>query len=407
MPEEAHTIIKEHFTATPVGVEKILVTEAYGRVLAEDVVSRLDVPSFSRSKVDGYAVSSADTFGAEEHQPVTLKVLGHISAGSYPRLKVKRGAAAGIATGAPIPTGADAVVMVEFTSREGNMVKIYRPVAPNANILERGFDIKAGETILKFQQLSASDLGVLSAIGLKEVKVFKKPKVAVISTGDEVVEPSKPLPSAKVYDVNRSTIAASVSICGCKPIIFGIVRDDPAALKHNLKKALTKAEVVITSGATSVGVEDYMPKILNELGKPGVIVGGLATKPGKPTNVAVVNGKPVFALPGHPASGLIVFNLLVRPVLCKMAGLPAEVSEPKVLAKAAARIFPEKGRRTYMTVRLERGLNGELLAHPIPAESGAITTLAKADGFIEIPETREFIEKDEKVVVHLLRAKSF
>jgi len=403
MPEEAMKVIQKNFRAIPVGIETISTADAYGRVLTENIVSSVDVPPFDRSKVDGYAVVSSDTFKANELKPVKLKVSGHVSAGEVSRLKVKRGFTVEIATGAPLPRGADAVVMLENAHREDDGVEIYRSVTPGENVLRRGFDIKLGEVALReSQQIGVRELGVLAAIGLTKIKVVKQPRVAVISTGNELVEPGKSLSQAKIYDINRSTIATSVSECGCKPIIFDIIRDDVNIIKSSLKKALKVSDIVITSGATSAGVEDVIPSILNELGKPGVIVGGLSTKPGKPTTVAVVNGKIIFALPGHPTSALTVFNLLVRPLLRRTAGLSPEAREFLVEAQAAVRIFSAKGRRTYATVRLERTSSGKFLAYPIPSESGAITTLAKADGFIEIPETREFVEKGELVRVHLL-----
>lgn len=405
-PEEAEETIQKNFRAIPVGVEVVSTDDAYGRVLAEDIVSKLDVPPFDRSKVDGYAVKSLDTFRADELKPITLKILGHVSAGEVSYLKVRRGCTVELATGAPLPEGSDAVVVLEDAHREDDKVKIFRSAAPGENVLKKGFDIKRGELVLrKFQQITVRELGVMAAIGLTKVKVFKQPRVAVISTGNELIEPGKPLPQAKIYDINRSTLTASISECGCIPVIFGIMKDNPREIKRSLEKALTTTDFVITSGSTSAGVEDVLPKILNELGKPGVVVGGLSTKPGKPTTIAVLNGKMAVALPGHPSSALIVFDLLVRPILRKMGGLTTETQGFTVSAKAATRIFPAKGRRTYAPVRLVKDSFGELVAYSIPAESGAITTLAKADGFIEIPETREFIEKGEKVEVHLLGQK--
>lgn len=405
-PEEAEKAIQKNFRAIPVGVEVISTGEAYGRVLAEDIVSTLDVPPFDRSKVDGYAVRSSDTFRANELQPIALKILGHVSAGDVSHLRVRQGCTVEIATGAPLPKGADAVVLLEDSHRDGDSVKIFHSVAPGENVLNKGFDIKFGEPILKkFKQITVRELGVMAAIGLAKVKVFKKPRVAVISTGNELIEPGKPLPKAKIYDINRSTLTASIFECGCIPVIFGIIKDNSREIKSSLEKALKTTDFVITSGSTSAGIEDVLPKILNELGKPGVIVEGLSAKPGKPTTIAALNGKMAFALPGHPSSALIIFDLLVSPILRKMAGLITETKGFTVSAKAAARIFSAKGRRTYAPVRLVKNPLGELVAYSIPAESGAITTLAKADGFIEIPETREFIEKGEKVEVHLLGQK--
>lgn len=402
---EAEKTIQKNFKAIPVGIEVITTPEAYGRVLAEDLVSTLDVPPFDRSKVDGYAVRSSDTFRANELHPIRLKVLGHVSAGDVSPLKVRQGYTVEIATGAPIPKGADAVVLLENSHREDDRVKIFHSVTPSENVLKKGFDIKSGELILKkFKQITVRELGVIAAIGLIKVKVFKKPRVAVISTGNELIEPGRQLPKAKIYDINQSTLTASIFECGCTPVIFGIIKDNLKEIQRSLEKALKTTDAVITSGSTSAGIEDVLPKILNELGKPGIIVEGLSAKPGKPTTIAALNGKIAFALPGHPTSALIIFDLLVSPILHKLAGLITE-TRFTVSAKVATRIFSAKGRRTYAPVRLVKNASDELVAYSISAESGAITTLAKADGFIEIPETREFIEKDEKVEVHLLGQK--
>lgn len=402
-PEEAEKTIQKNFKAIPVGVEVISTDEAYGRVLAEDIVSMLDVPPFDRSKVDGYAVRSSDTFRADELTPITLKILGHVSAGDISHLGVRQGCSVEVATGAPLPKGANAVVLLENAHREDDTVKIFHSVAPSENVLKKGFDIKLGEPVLKkSQQITVRELGVMAAIGFNKVKVFKRPRVAIISTGNELIEPGRPLPQAKIYDINMRTLTASISECGGIPVILGIIKDNSKEIKHSLEKALKTTDFVITSGATSAGVEDVLPKILNDLGNPGVIVEGLATKPGKPTTVAVLNGKIVFSLPGHPSAALIIFDLLVHPILRKMTGLITKPRGFTISTRAATRIFPTKGRRTYAPVRVVKNSNGELVAYPIPIESGAITTLAKADGFIEIPETREFIEKGEKVEVRLL-----
>ncbi|MBO3754368.1 MAG: molybdopterin biosynthesis protein, partial [Candidatus Brockarchaeota archaeon] len=304
-------------------------------------------------------------------------------------------------TGAPLPAGADAVVMLEHTTVSADKVKIYRPVAPGENVLRAGADIKAKEVVLKkMQHLGARELGVLAAIGMPAVMVYKKPRVSILSTGGELVKPGKPLEPGKIYDINQSTLVASVIECNCEPIPLGIIPDDPQGMKSTLKNALIVADVVITSGATSAGAEDILPQILNELGKPGVIVWGLATKPGKPTTVAVINGKPVFALPGHPTSALTIFLLLVRPFLLRAAGF--QLKQP-IITKAhlGAKVFSAAGRTTFIPVKLVSKGEGETIAQPIPSESGAITTLASADGFIVIPSNIQFIEQGEVVEVHL------
>jgi putative molybdopterin biosynthesis protein len=239
---------------------------------------------------------------------------------------------------------------------------------------------------------------------MTEITVYKRPRVAIISTGAEIIEPGKPLPTGKIYDINAYALGAAVLECGGEPLSLGIVEDENYKIREALKKALSTADLVITSGGVSVGPTDIIPKVLNTLGKPGVIVYGMAIKPGKPATIAVIKGRPVFSLPGNPASALLVFHLFVRPVLLGMTGRQTE--EPETLrAIAATRMFAARGRRTFVTVRLTKDKTGKFVASPVPLGlSGAITTLSKADGFIEIREDQQFIDEGEEVIVHLLKS---
>ncbi|KPV62238.1 MAG: molybdopterin biosynthesis protein MoeA [Candidatus Bathyarchaeota archaeon BA2] len=406
-PEEARQILKKSFSPKPVGVERVPLFEAHDRVLAEDITAPIDVPPFDRSTVDGYAVKAVDTFGADEDRPVALKFCGQVTIGEPPNIVVENGMTIEIATGAPLPKGADAVVMVECSIRRNDTIFIHRPVSKGENVMEAGSDIHKGETILrKGQRLASREVGVLAALGLTEVDVYKRPKIAVISTGAEVVEPGKPLPHGKIYDINAHTLSAAVLECGGEPINLGIVPDERDQLEAAVKKTLDLSDAVITSGGVSVGPKDIIPQVLNTLGKPGVIVSGIAIKPGKPTTIAKINGKPVFSLPGHPTSSLLMFHMIVRPVICKMAGRTEETS-PMVKAVAATKMFPAMGRRTFVMVTLTRDKRGMLLASPVPTGlSGAITTLAKADGFVEIPEEKQFINEGEEVTVYLFQGRS-
>jgi putative molybdopterin biosynthesis protein len=402
--EEAKRVIQQNFEAKPLGVEEIPLLEACNRVLAEDVISPLDVPSFNRSTVDGYAVKAEDTFGADESSPVKLRLCGTVNVGEMPKMKVERGTAAEIMTGAPIPDGADAVVMAENTEQKNNEVYVYAAVAKDENVMKAGADIKKGETVArKGQLLGAREIGAIAAVGKSKVKVYKVPRVAVLSTGAELTEPGKPLASGKIYDINAYSLSAAVVEGGGKPVYLGVFPDEQNELEKALKRALASADIVVTSGGVSVGPRDVIPKTLNLLGKPGVIVCGIATKPGKPTTVAVVDGKPIFSLPGHPTSALLIFHLLVRPIIGQMAG--KEAAEPfTVKALASTRMFPARGRRTFIMVKLKKDVAKRLVAEPVPVGlSGAITTLLRADGFVEIPENQQFIEADEEVTVHLFK----
>jgi len=403
--DEAKNAIDTHFKPTPLEAEDVALLEAYNRVLKENVVSKLDIPPFNRSTVDGYAVKAQDTFGADENQPATLKIAGMVSVGELPQVFLGKGEAAEIVTGAPIPEGADAVVMVEDTEREDDNLQVFTSVTLNENVMKKGSDIKAGETVLTSGQvLSASEIGVLAALGLTKARSFKPPMVAVLSTGGEVTEPGKPLPAGKIYDINAFSLSTAVIESGGKPIYFGVVPDDKEALTKTLSTALASADVVITSGGVSVGPRDFTPQIVDSLGKPGLVVYGVAVKPGKPTTVAFAGDKPIFSLPGHPTSALLIFYLLVRPIIQRLSGRTASEIR-SIKAFAGARMFSAKGRRTFVMVRLV--LDSEkcrLVAEPVETgASGAITTLAKADGFVEVPEDQQFIDSDEEVSVKLFR----
>lgn len=403
--DQAKRKIDETLSPKPVGIEEIPLQSAAGRILAEDLESPINVPPFNRSTADGYAVKAADTFGAEEEQPVTLKLAGRVDVGGMPNSSVKRGSAVEIVTGAPLPIGADAVVMVENTEQKAGTIQVYRPVARSENTMAVGSDIHKEERVLaRGSVLSSRHLGVLAALGFDRARVFKQPKVAIVSTGMEIVEPGKPLPPGKIYDINTHTLAAAVSESGGQPVHLGIARDDDKELlKATLKNAMNSADIVITSGGVSVGPKDVIPEVLAGLGEPGLIVHGVAMKPGKPVAVAVLDGKPVFSLPGNPTSSLLAFYLIVRPVLFSMTGR-RQRPFATIQATTAVKLFPARGRRTFIMVTISHAKKGGWLASPVPTgQSGAITTLAKADGFVEVRENQQFIDSGKEVPVNLFR----
>jgi putative molybdopterin biosynthesis protein len=350
-------------------------------------------------------MKAVDTFGADENKPAKLKLCGTVNIGEPPKITVTRGTAVEIVTGAPMPEGADAVVMVEYTERKDNDLYVYSAVAKDENIMKAGADIKKGEKILKAGQLLGSrEIGVLAALGMAKVNVYAIPHVAVLSTGAEVTEPGEELPPGKIYDINAYSLSAAVLESSGKPVYLGVFPDDMAELQKALKQALMSADIVITSGGVSVGPKDVMPQTLDSLGKPGVIVCGIAIKPGKPTTIALINKKLVFSLPGHPTSALLIFHLLARQIIQRMAGIKAE-KNLRVKGFSTMRMFPAKGRRTFITVRLKRDKSNRLVAEPVPTGlSGAITTLAKADGFFEIGENQQFIDVGEEVEVRLFKS---
>ena len=402
--EEAKKTIEEYFKPAFLGDEEAVLLEAYNRVLSEDITSSLDIPGFNRSTMDGYALKAQDTVGADENQPITLKVTGALNIGEQPQIKVETGEAVEIVTGAPMPEGADAVVMIEDTEQEDGELHVYTAVTSNENVMKKGSDINKGAVVLKKGQvLGSSEIGVLAALGLKSVKVQKIPVVAVLSTGGEVMELGRELQAGKIYDINAYSISTAVIESGAKPVYFGVVPDDKAALSKAMQTAVASADMVITSGGVSVGPRDYTPQIVDSLGKPGIVVYGIAVKPGKPTTVGFVGDKPVFSLPGNPTSALLIFILLARPLILRLAGRPIAPMK-MVRAVAGTRMFSAKGRRTFVMVKLEFDKTCRLIAAPVEnGASGAITTLANADGFVEIAENEQFIDVDQEVAVVLFR----
>ncbi len=270
--------------------------------------------------------------------------------------------------------------------------------------MKTGSDIHQGDAVLKRgQTLYSHEVGMLAALGSTQVDVYKRPRVAVLSTGAEIVDLGEPLPPGKIYDINSYAINAAVKECGGEPVSLGIVLDETRQLKAKLEDALNSTDLVVTSGGVSVGPTDILPKVLNALGKPGVIVCGISVKPGKPTTITIAEGKPIFSLPGHPTSSLLMFHLLVRPTIIRMAGGQKEIPVT-VEAVASTKMFAARGRRTFVMVSVSRDKSGGLLASPIALGlSGAITTLARANGFVEIPNSQQFINAGNEVMVHLLK----
>ncbi len=400
--EEARRRLLKSLKPDVVGVERIRLEASYGRVLAEDITSPINVPPFDRSIMDGYAVHAEDTYGASEEHPVNLKIVGSVNAGEEPDVTVNVGEAVEVSTGAPIPEGADAVVMLEYTDVEGDTLRVFRPVSPGENIMPSGSDISAGELILRAGTLlTPRETGVLAAIGIREIKVYRRPKVAVISTGDELIPPGEDIRFGKIYDINSRTLSDSVIECGGEPLLLGIVRDNVDDIKRMIRRAAEKADAVIISGGASVGSRDFIYEALMDLDESRIIVDGISVKPGKPTLIAIADGKPIFSLPGYPVSALMIFNMFVAPVIRLMAGLRGEVEVKQVKAKSSSRIIIKDGRREYMPVSLVEDEDGKLIFYRVPGGSGAISSLAKADGFIEVPGDQRFIEEGEEVTVNL------
>jgi putative molybdopterin biosynthesis protein len=350
--------------------------------------------------MDGYALKAKDTFYADEDNPASLRLKGYIRAGEKKKESISDGEAVGIATGAPVPKGANAVVMVEYTEEKGKVVDIKSPVVPGENIMAAGSDIMRGETLIRAGTvLSPRETGVLGALGTTVVDVYRRPTVGIISTGDEIVEPGKALKFGEIYDVNAQALADAIRENGGVPEVQGIVKDEHGALLKMLEKMM-EYDLVITTGGTSAGAGDILYKVIDELGEPGVIVHGIAIKPGKPAIIGVVDEKPVFGLPGYPTSAMITFHVLVAPVLRGLAGLLTEEAKT-IKAWSAMRLFSAKGRHEYMMLNLVSNEDGGYSAYPTLSGSGAITTFAEADGYVEIPQNTEIIEEGSELDVVL------
>src|ERR1700690_3232156 len=359
--------------------------DAIGQALADDVVSPIDVPPFDRSNVDGFAVRSADLASAGEATPVRIVLNDEIIAcGTAPMQSVSSGTATSIATGGPVPRGADAIVMVEHTQPVGDSaIEIRRTASPGQFVSYAGSDIARGETLLRAGTMIGSrEIGMLAACGIAEVSVARRPRVAVISTGDELVQPGLPLRPAAIYDTNGAIVTSAIRENGGDPVFLGAVPDVERELESVMRSALDSCDMLVLSGGTSKGTGDVSHRIISRLGKPGIIAHGVALKPGKPLCLAVCNGKPVVILPGFPTSAMFTFHDMIVPVLRRMAGLPPR-SDAKVTAKIPVRIASELGRTEFVMVSLVEGADG-LIAYPSGKGSGAITSFAQADGFLRI-----------------------
>jgi len=376
-----------------VRTETIMISEAVSRVLAEDIVADSSVPPFDRAAMDGYAVIAEDTFDAGERE-VLLELDGVIHAGEVSEIEVVSGHCVQIATGSPKPSGADAVVMVEYTEKQGNKVLVTRPVYPGANISKLGEDIKRGDIVLpRGVFLTPAKIGALAALGITKIEVYQKPKVSVIATGTEIVQPGEPLHPGQIYDVNSFTLEAILNKNGAIVLRYPVITDDPKLLRDGIEKAL-EADIVVLSGGSSVGERDLLAGILEDMGQ--VLFHGVQIKPGKPTLFGTIHEKAVFGMPGFPTSCLSNAHIFLVPAVRMMARLPNN-AERTIKAKMGKRIVSSSGRKQFLTVRVEDGV-----AYPAFKHSGAITSMAQADGYVMLPVNLDVIEEGEEIEVILL-----
>jgi putative molybdopterin biosynthesis protein len=396
-----------HLKLRPLGSEQVTLSQALNRVLAQTVTAAVDVPGFDRASVDGFAVRASDTIGASEQAPKVLQLNAELlTPGVEPRLPVRSGVASLIATGGMVPRGADAVVMVEHTEARQvdgkTLLEIRRPATPGQFVAFAGSDLARGETVLRAgQQLTSREIGMLAAVGRANVEVYRKPRVAIISTGDEIVAPGKPIRAGAVYDSNAAILSAAVEEAGGLPRQFGIGPDDEIMLSRLIDEGLASCDMVVMSGGTSKGAGDLCFRAVALFKDPGIVVHGVALKPGKPVCLAVTSGKPVIVLPGFPTSAIFTFHEFVAPVIRAFAGLPPEQVE-QVAATLPLRVASERGRTEFMMVSLVRRDDDTLAAYPIAKGSGAVTAFSQADGFIVVGQHVESVPSGTAVEVQLI-----
>ena len=394
--EEAQRILIS-YTREVEECEEVDIDNALGRVVAEDIYAGIDIPGFDRATRDGYAVIAEDTYAASERTPIKLQLRGYIKTGSYPKNILTHGEAFRIDTGAPLPRGANAVVPIEYTSEENGYVIIFRRVSPWANIQWAGADIARGEIIVQRGTIiTPRHIGALAGIGYSKIKVRRKPKVAVFSIGDELISVDSELTPGKIYDINIHTLTSLIRKSGGEPVVLGIAKDNTESILKKLKEGLEVADIIISSGGSSVGQSDFIRAAVEEL-RAEVLFHGVMSKPGKPVLGSRIGDKLYIGLPGNPASAILSFILYVKPVISKMLGIKPTHRAPRGIV-LRRREYGVKGRRLYKTIAIKRR-NGDYVYESLPASSESISTLSKADAYFIIPEDTEFI--DSGITVNL------
>ena len=383
--------------------EAIPTHQALGRVTAEDITASEDLPRFPRSTMDGYSVRSSDTFGASEGMPAYLDVVGEVPMGKSPRVDLSAGQAAGAFTGGMLARGADAVVIVENTQTvDDSTIEVLRPAASGENVVQIGEDVRSGDPVLPTGHvIRAPDIGGLLALGITKVLVSKRPRVAIVSTGDELVSPGVDPGPGQIRDINTYTISALVDKAGGLPKSVAVVHDDYEAQRAAAIDGLNQGDILVFSAGSSVSSRDMTASVIASLGSPGVLVHGISLKPGKPTIVALVERKPAFGLPGNPVSASVVFDLLIRPTIYALSGCMSPPEPPSVQARLLRDIPSLAGREDYVQVRLIHS-EDELTAEPVFGKSNLIYTLVRADGAVKVPLDKGGLYAGEEVKVRML-----
>lgn len=407
-PQDVIAILKDHLNLEEViqnNVEEVDIKITLHRFLAEEIVAPDNLPGFNRSTMDGYAIRAEDSFGATDSLPSYLKIIGEIKMGVKPEFKINPGGAVKISTGGMLPEGANAVMMVEYTENiDDTTIEARRSISPWENVIREDEDLKTGEIILrKGRRLRPQDIGVLAGIGKTNIKIYRRPKIVIISTGNEIIPAEGEPRIGQVRDINSYTLGACIEEAGGVPVYRGIIKDEVILLEQEIKKTIKedKIKAVIISGGSSVGVRDITLEVLNRLGKPGVLIHGVSVKPGKPTILAIADNRPIFGLPGHPVSAMIIFDLFVRPLINWLQGGKYNYNFAKEIeAELTCNMVSDSGREDYIRVFVYK--EGEkYYAEPILGKSGLISTMVRASGLIKIGLNIEGLEKGSKVMVRL------
>lgn len=374
--------------------EAVSLQDSLGRVLAEDLIAQENLPRFDRSTMDGYALSSADSAGSSQSKPAVFELVDSQTVGAQQAKQIW--------TGNPIPKGADAVIMLENTERKKGKLEVWSQLAPGENICKIGEDLKKGTLIAKTgNRLTPYHIGLAAAQGYSKLKVALKPKIGIIATGNELAEPGSKLSGSLIYDSNKVMISAVCRELGAEPTDYGIAKDEEEEISQKIREALKNEDAVVTTGGTSVGGLDLVPDAVNKLGKPGVIVHGVALRPAMPTALGMLESKPVLILSGNPVAAIIGFEVFGRPLVCRLLGMAETEPRPMLKAVLARRVVSALGRKTYVRVRVTLK-DGEFCAEPVSAKgSGSISTMTQSNGFVVVPENREGISEGETVTVHM------
>jgi len=399
--EDARVMISENFADFQLKIEEVDILDSLDRILAEDIVSTINVPEFNRSTVDGYAIKSTNSHGASESIPSFLELTGEVRMGEEIKVEILDGEAIYVPTGGMVSKGADAVIMIEHVEKlDEDTIAIHKPLSYKENMIMRGEDIKIGQVVLeKGKRMRPQDIGALSAMGISKVKVYKKPKFYIISTGDEIINIDEKLEIGKIRDINGYTLSALIKKIGGEVVNKVIVKDDIELLKKEFDIATNLADVVLLSGGSSVGTRDYTYDVINSFEGKGVFIHGIAIKPGKPTLVGESKGKVIFGLPGHPVSSIVVYKALVEYFIKSVMDIEEDITKTKAIIDFNFHSSP--GKDTYQMVNLEER-EGKLYAVPSFGKSGMITLLSSSNGYVIIKAHEEGLNKGEEREVYFI-----